>query len=171
MYRLFISVVCTVALFASGELSNRRAPGFALMDVHQTYHDPQDYRGKVLIVEFMQTGCPHCQKFSTILEQAKAMPKYKDKLAALYIVTQPDTFQNVQEFISKFKITSPVLFDSGQVMASYLKITPQNPTVHFPHAFIVDQNGIIKNDFEFTNGTEGFFEGKGLFTELDKLIK
>jgi thiol-disulfide isomerase/thioredoxin len=168
--RWFITLVLSASvLFAAGELSNRRAPGFALMDVHQNYHDPQDYRGKTLVVEFMQTGCVHCQKFSTILEQAKA--KYGDKLAVLYVVTAPDSFQMVQDYISKFKITSPVLFDSGQVMASYLKITPQNPTVEFPHAFLVDGNGWIKNDFKYGTATEGFFEGKGLFTELDKMIK
>ena len=149
---LLLFVLCASALLGSGELSN-----------------PQDYRGKILIVEFMQTGCPHCQKFSTILEQAKA--KYKDKFAVLYIVTQPDTFQNVQEYIKKFNITSPILFDSGQVMASYLKITPQNATVHFPHAFLIDGNGIIKSDFEYSDETDSFFEGKGLYTELDRMIK
>jgi peroxiredoxin len=168
--RWLLTLVLSVsALFAAGELSNRRAPGFALMDVHQTYHDPQDYRGKVLIVEFMQTGCAHCQKFSTILEQAKA--RYKDKLEVLYIVTAPDTYQMVQDYTSKFKITSPILFDSGQVMASYLKITPQNPTVRFPHAFLIDGNGWIKNDFEYSAATDNFFEGKGLSAELEKMIK
>lgn len=168
--RWLLTLVLSVsALFAAGELSNRRAPGFALMDVHQTYHDPQDYRGKVLIVEFMQTGCPHCQKFSTILEQAKA--KYKDKLAVLYVVTAPDSYQMVQDYISKYKITSPILFDSGQVMASYLKITPQNPTVRFPHAFLIDGNGWIKNDFEYSAATDNFFVGNGLSAELEKMIK
>jgi peroxiredoxin len=162
-------ILSASALFAAGELSNRRAPGFALMDIHQSYHDPQDYRGKVLVVEFMQTGCTHCQKFSTTLEQAKA--KYGDKLAVIYVVTAPDSLQMVQDYISRFKITSPVVFDSGQVMASYLKITPRNPTVHFPHAFLIDGNGWIKNDFEYNAGTDNFFEGKGLFTELDKMIK
>ena len=36
-----------------------------------------------------------------------------------------------------------MVFDSGQVMMSYLKVTPANPTVHFPHLFLIDKTGWI----------------------------
>jgi hypothetical protein len=45
-------------LFGAGEYSNRRAPGFSPADSHFEQHDTQDYRGKVPIVDFMQTKCP-----------------------------------------------------------------------------------------------------------------
>jgi peroxiredoxin len=167
--RIFvITLLSLTALFAAGEFSNRRAPGFSLPDMRGIQHDPQDYRGKVVIVDFMQTTCPHCQKLSEILEQAKA--KYKDKIEVLSIVTMPDTFANVQKYISERKITSPILFDSGQVMASYLKITPQNPSVSFPHLFLIDTKGIIKNDFAYNSATAPVFEGEALFPEIDKLL-
>lgn len=163
-----VASLCLTALFAAGEFSNRRAPGFSLPDGRGIQHDPQDYRGKVVIVEFMQTNCPHCQKFSGILEKAKA--KYQDKIMVLSVVTAPDTFQNVQKYITDFKITSPILFDSGQVMASYLKITPQNPSVSFPHVFVVDSKGMIRNDFGYNPSTTAVFEGDGIFPEIDKLL-
>ena len=46
--------VCMPA-FAAGALSNRRAPGFSLPDSTMKQHDPLDYRGKILLLEFMQT--------------------------------------------------------------------------------------------------------------------
>src|SRR5260221_9659663 len=95
------------AVFGSGELSNRRAPGFSLPDKNMTQHDPQDYLGKAVLVEFMQTNCPHCIKFSGILEQAKA--KYKDQIEVMSIVTMPDTMQQVQTYIQNHSITSPIL--------------------------------------------------------------
>jgi peroxiredoxin len=156
------------ALFAAGEYSNRRAPGFSLPDMRGIQHDPQDYRGKVVIVEFMQTACPHCIKFSEILEQAKA--KYKDKIEILSVVTMPDTAQNVQKYIADHKITSPILFDSGQVMASYLKITPQNPSVSFPHVFFLDGKGMIRNDYGYDKESAPVFEGTALFLEIEKLL-
>lgn len=131
-------------------------------------HDPQDYRGKVVIVEFMQTTCPHCARFTDILEQAKA--KYKDKIQVLYLVTAPDTLQTVQKYIADHKVTSPILFDSGQVMASYLKITPQNPSITFPHVFFIDGNGVIKDDFGYGSSTLGMFEGTQINAEVDKLL-
>ena len=38
------------SLLAAGEYSNRRAPGFSLTDSHFRQHDPQDYRGKTLML-------------------------------------------------------------------------------------------------------------------------
>ena len=46
---------------------SRRAPGFSLPDVNTEQHDLADYRGKVVILEFMQTTCPHCAAFTEVL--------------------------------------------------------------------------------------------------------
>ena len=160
-------LIGSMTLFAAGEYSNRRAPGFSLADSHFQQHDPQDYRGKVLIIDFMQTTCPICTKLADALVQVKA--KYGDKLAIVSIMTLPDNYQTVDKFAAEHKIPWPMLFDSGQVMMSYLKVTPANPQVHFPHLFIVDGNGTIKNDFE---GTEDkALTIVGLSAEIDKLMK
>src|SRR5262245_3995232 len=115
---LLLSAACALG---AGELSNRRAPGFALPESATKMHDPQDYRGKVLIIDFMQVGCPHCAKFSGILEQAKA--KYGAKIAILSIVNPPSDQKGVASFIAQNKVTTPILFDCGQVAYSYLRPT------------------------------------------------
>jgi peroxiredoxin len=156
-------LIACFSLFAAGEYSNRRAPGFSLADSHFQQHDPQDYRGKVLIVDFMQTTCPVCLHLAETLLQVKA--KYGDKLGILSIMTLPDNFEKVDKFATEHKIPWPMLFDSGQVMMSYLKVTPANPKVNFPHLFIVDGSGTIKYDFE---GSE---EAPVIETQIDKLLK
>ncbi len=168
--RFWTTLLLTVLpLYATGELSNRRAPGFSLPGSDSQQHDPQDFRGKVLIVETMQTTCAHCQQFSGILEQA--LTKYGDRIAVLSIVTMPDTMNKVQQYMSDHKVHVPILFDCGQVMASYLKITPANPTIHFPHVFLIDGEGMIRNDFGYEAGNEKMFESKALFAEIEKLLK
>jgi peroxiredoxin len=156
-------LVASVTLFAAGEYSNRRAPGFSLADSHFQQHDPQDYKGKVVIVEFMQTTCSICMKLADTLLQVKA--KYGDKVAILSITTLPDNFEKADKFATDHKIPWPVLFDSGQVMMSYLKVTPANPQIHFPHMFIIDGNGTIKYDFE------GGEDLSTINAEVDKLLK
>ena len=52
-------------------LSGRRAPGFSLPDRNLNRHDLQDYRGKLVLLEFMQARCPRCEKFAQILERAQ----------------------------------------------------------------------------------------------------
>jgi peroxiredoxin len=164
---LFLPALFAAVLFG-GDLSNRRAPGFSLPDTRQTQHDTQDYRGKVLVIDIMSTTCPHCRKFSGILEEAKT--RYKDRIAVLSIVTQPDNLKSVQDYITANKITAPVLFDCGQVMAAYLKITPDRPTVNFPHVFLINKDGIIKEDYAYGPSTLEIFEGKGLFPALDRVL-
>jgi peroxiredoxin len=160
---LLLSSVCALA---AGELSGRRAPGFALPESPGTLRDPQDYRGKILIVDFMQVSCEHCIAFSAILEQARA--KYGDKIAILSIVNPPSDAKGVADYITQHKIKSPILFDCGQVAYSYLK--PTSPTITIPHVFLIDAEGMIRNDFAFGNDTLYIFQGKGLFAEIDKLL-
>ena len=84
-----------------GELSDRRAPGFALPDpAYERYYDLQDYAGKVVIIDIMSTRCPHCLLASTTLEQVKA--RYGDKVAILEVVLPPD---NQDTIASSFRPT------------------------------------------------------------------
>lgn len=157
-----ISIGC-LSLFAANEYSNRRAPGFSLMDSHFQQHDPQDYRGKVVLVDFMQTTCPVCIHLVGELERVKA--KYGDKIAILSIMTLPDNFEKADKFAADHKVTWPMLFDSGQVMMSYLKMTPSNPKVNFPHLFVIDATGMIRFD------TEGDEDAAGIEAQIDKVMK
>ena len=155
-------------LFAAGELSHRRAPGFSLFDAAMQQHDLYDYRGKYVVIEFMQTACPHCVKFGEVIEQM--LTKRRDKVAALSITVPPDTLDTVRNYIKQRNITIPVLFDCGQVTASYLKQGPSSPRVFLPHAFLVDPAGMIVNDWTYGTGHDDIFEGDALSKELDRLL-
>ena len=157
----------TATLFAAGEYSNRRAPGFSLADSHFQQHDPQDYRGKVLLVDIMSTGCATCTRLVDVLVGVKA--KYGDKLAIISVVTAPDNFQTADAFVAQHKVTWPLVFDMGQMIASYLKVTPSNPKIEFPHLFVIDGNGWIRNDFG-TADDKSLTLG-GISAEIDKLLK
>jgi peroxiredoxin len=160
-----ILLISAVAVFAAGEYSNRRAPGFSLSDSHFQQHDTQDYRGKVLLVDFIQTTCGICQHLTDILLQVKT--NYGDKIGIMSIMTLPDNFGTVEKFATERKIPWPMLFDSGQVMMSYLKVTPANPKVEFPHLFIIDKVGTIRSDY---NGNDDFSLAN-ISAVIDKLMK
>src|SRR6202158_1725811 len=93
----FLALLVAGSLLGSGELSNRRAPGFALPDPeYKHYYDLQDYRGKVVLIDIMSTRCPHCQLLTTTLEQVKA--RYGDKVAILEVVLPPDNQDSVSKY-------------------------------------------------------------------------
>ncbi len=164
-----IFLLSAAPIFAGGALSGRRAPGFSLPDVQQfQQHDPQDYRGKILLVDLMQTNCPHCARFSEILEEV--VKKYAGKVAVLALVNPPDTPAMVTNYIAAHKVTVPILFDCGQAAGSYLKATPQNQSFTLPHVFLIDQQGMIRNDFEYGPADRDIFEGRALFNEIDRML-
>jgi len=150
----------------AGELSGRRAPGFALPDRHMQFYDLADYRGRVVLLDIMLTTCPNCAKLAETLEKLKA--SYGDRIAVLSVVNPPDNVQTVAAFIERHKITSPILFDCGQMAGSYLKPDPKNPRIHVPHLFVIDQEGMIRHHFGHTE--TAIFEGKGLREILDGLL-
>ena len=165
----FCLVFCVASLLvAAGGLSNRRAPGFSLQDSKGQQHDLYDYRGKIVLIEIMQTACPHCRAFSKILDQVKA--RYGDRVVSLSVVNPPDTPATVARYLAELKPSTPLLFDCGQMAISYFKATPENPAVDLPHLFIVDATGWIVNDYEYGPLTKGIFEGQALFPELDRLL-
>jgi thiol-disulfide isomerase/thioredoxin len=157
------SLISTSTLFAAD--ASRRAPGFSLPDVQTEQHDLADYRGKVVILEFMQTTCPHCAAFTEVLSQVQQ--KYGDRVAIISVVNPPDDQPRVRPYIAAHRITWPVVFDCGQVAYSYLRA----PSFDIPHVFLIDTNGEIREDFGYTPATRDIFEGKGIFSHLDALLK
>jgi peroxiredoxin len=166
-----IAVFLVAALcFGANALSNRRAPGFSLPDSTFKRYDLQDFRGKWILLEFMLTNCPHCKALSHTLEDVKR--KYPDRVAILAVViAPPETQETVQQYMADNKITAPILFDQGQMAASYFQATPSQPSFDTPHLFVIDPEGRIVRDYGHSEETHDILEGAGLVKELDALFK
>ena len=162
MKKLLITLLCAGALFAADV--DRRAPGFSLVDAKGAEHDLADYRGKLVLLVFFQTTCPHCAAFAELLQQTQE--KYGSRIAVLGVVNPPDDGEKVLSFIAGHRIKYPVLFDSGQVAYSYVL----TPTINFPHLYMIDGSGIIRRDFEYGPLALEVFEGDRLAAEINRLL-
>ncbi len=162
MMKIVATLLCGVALFAASPL--RRAPGFCLIDTSGEWKDVADYRGKIVLVEFMKTDCPHCASFSTVLNGLKL--KYADKLAVIAIANPPDNPQTMSQFVNGHKLAYPLLFDQGQVAASYVR----SQSIDLPAVYLIDANGMIRNQWQYGVLTKDIFEGSGLTREIDKVL-
>ena len=163
-------VAClAVSAAADNELSGRRAPGFSLPDADFNRYDLQDYHGsKWVVIEFMNTACPFCRDLSKSIEEIKL--KYDRKVQFLAVVLPPDTTATVAKYIAELNLTYPLLFDQGQMAASYFNASPKNPRFHTPHVFIIDPGGMIVRDFGHSEENHGLLEPVGLSKLLDDLI-
>lgn len=169
MRAFWLPALCVSACFAAGELSNRRAPGFALPDAtYSHFYDLQDYRGKVVLIDIMQTTCPHCQLLSTTLEGVKT--KFGDRVQILSVVLPPDNADTIRKYIATHKVTVPVLCDMGQMTISYFNAKPGQTHIEVPHLFLIDKQGTIRNDWGYGEQTRPIFEGPGLYPEVEKLL-
>lgn len=163
---LFMFAAVMAGSLWAGELSGRRAPGFSLPDLSMRQHDLADYRGKVIIVNFMRTDCTHCNAFARALAEVEA--KHKDGLQLLQVVNPPaDTSTTVQDFLIRNLISQLFLFDSGQVATAYLKLSPENPSFDVPHFFVIDKEGMIQEDYGYNPLSRGIFEAE----VLEKIVK
>ena len=161
----FSAVLLSAALILTGQsLSGRRAPSFSLPDSKLQAHDILDSRGHWLLLDFMKTDCPHCKELSKKLEGIKG--KYGAKVEVFgIVVTPPENQGTVAKYIAEVKMTSPILFDYGQVAVNYFKATPQNQSFDTPHLFAIDPNGMIARDW----GMAGV-EAPGFLAELEQLL-
>jgi thiol-disulfide isomerase/thioredoxin len=161
---LFCAGLALTALVAQQAL--RRAPGFALPDgVTGQIRDLYDYRGKTVVLEFMKTTCPHCAAFADIISEVNQ--KYAGRVQVISVVnTGDDNPTSVKQYVTGHKVSYPVLFDMGQMEYSYI----QKPSVDLPHVYVIDANGYIHADYGYSLTTRDIFEGKGLFTEIDRTL-
>jgi thiol-disulfide isomerase/thioredoxin len=165
MKRILTLLFCAgMALMAQQAL--RRAPGFALPDgITGQIRDLYDYRGKVVVLEFMNTTCPHCAAFADILAQVQ--PKYGDRVQVISVVNIPaDNPTTVKQYVTGHKVGYPILLDMGQMEYSYVV----KPNVDLPHLYVIDANGYIRSEYGYSITTRDIFEGHGLFTEIDRVL-
>lgn len=160
---LFLTAACVLSAQPP-----RRAPGFSLPDLKLQQHDLMDNRGQIVFVDFIQTACPACLQLSAALEEVKA--KFGDKVAVITIVNPPDNQATVARYVANNHVTSSVLFDCGQVTASYVKILPDNPVVHFPQLFIVDREGLIRAQAA-ADSNPAEMESKALIAQVEQLLQ
>ena len=161
--RTILAILLSAATLVAAD-PPRRAPGFAITDRDMKVHDLYDYRGKPVILEFMQTSCPHCAAFSEVLNRVK--DKFGDKVTILAVANPPDNYNTVGQFIAAHKIGYPILFDMGQVAYSYVL----KPSFDLPQVYLIDAQGMIVSTYAYGPMTREVFEGDALIGEVERML-
>ena len=128
-------------------------------------------RGKVVLLKFFLTECPHCQRTTSHI-----IPIYREwksrGLEVLGVAINPDARERLPEFAARFNVSYPLaLGDSGMVRTfGDLSVVKQ---FFVPYIFIIDRKGNIR--YEHPGGDSSFYdpqkEEANLRAELDALLK
>jgi cytochrome c biogenesis protein CcmG, thiol:disulfide interchange protein DsbE len=114
------------------------APVFALKDLKGKTVRLEDYKGKIVLINFWATWCAPCQ--SEMPELVKLQKKYRAKgLQILGVTYEPEKLRAVNRVALKFKINYPLLFGSEELSKQY-KIEEVLPVT-----ILVDREGKIQS--------------------------
>jgi hypothetical protein len=97
----------------------------------------EDCRGRVTVMAFIVTSCPHCQAFSKVLE---------DLTHTKHVCAREAAFNedaDITAFARDFRITFPVLKIERGVMNDFMGI-PRGSRVGTPQIAVIDRAGMIQ---------------------------
>ncbi len=131
------------------------APNFTLKDASGKEHSLADYKGKVVVLEWMNEGCPVCRGVmenglvaSMVADSKKADP---DVVFLFINSTAKDASkpEKSAKYLERHKIDGTPLIDGdGTVGHLYGAKTT-------PHCFVIDANGTLAYAGAFDNEKEG----------------
>jgi thiol-disulfide isomerase/thioredoxin len=86
-------------------------PAFSLPDLEGKIHDPKEWKGQVVLIDFWATWCVSCRETIPVLQRLKA--KYGDKgLVVAGITVDKGPKQKVAKFVRKMKMDYQILWDA-----------------------------------------------------------
>ncbi len=112
------------------------APNFTVTDATRTVR-LQDYRGKVVLVNFWATWCPPCiEELPSLEALQQQMPDLV--VLAVSIDEDPDAYRR---FLAEHQVTLLTVNDPEQ------RVNTLYGTHLFPESYAVDRNGFIRRKF------------------------
>ena len=139
----------TTALLAASVVSlwsaeiPRPAPDFAVLLPEGGQIQLSQYRGKVVVLEFLITTCPHCQHAAQLL--TKMQQEYGPKgFQAIGCSFDPMPRLVVPDFVKEFELKHPIGYSFQQQVYEFLQVD-EGYAVHVPQLVFIDRKGVIRN--------------------------
>ncbi|HET9496180.1 MAG TPA: peroxiredoxin family protein [Chloroflexia bacterium] len=120
------------------------APDFTLQDPEGNSYTLSAQKGKVVLLEFMATWCPHCQNEAPMYD--RLLQKYKDRGVEIWGInatprnrtqTGAATVDDLKWFRETYNTQVPLLFDKTLGSANAYGITG------YPQVYLIDKQGNV----------------------------
>lgn len=132
----------------------RPAPEFAMSMEDGSKVSLKQYRGKVVLMAYVLTTCPHCQKATGSFKQLQA-ELGPQGLQVLEAAVEDDAKDHLANFKARFQQNFPVGWSDRPNVAPVLQPDPKKLTM-MPQVVLIDRKGRIQAQF---GGDDKIFEG------------
>lgn len=112
------------------------APDFLLMDLSGEERQLSDYKGKGVFLNFWGTWCEPCKEEMPHME--KMSQEYKEKGVEILAVNVGESDFQVRTFMEQYKLTFPIVIDSGKEVQKAYGINP------LPTTFMINPEGKVE---------------------------
>ncbi len=140
-------------------LKNKPAPQFAAEDMQGEKHSLEDYRGRVVLLNFWATWCSPCRREMPAL--IKLHERYRDKGVVLLAISVDESKAAIKAFTRKLPLPFPVISDPEENISSLYKVFA------YPTSFLIGKNGRIE---EIITGERDWLAPE-FTSRLEKLMK
>ncbi|MBI5281375.1 MAG: redoxin domain-containing protein [Candidatus Solibacter usitatus] len=115
-------------------------------------------RGKVVVLEFLLTNCPHCQACASAMQKvyAEMNGAFQPVGAAIDPNNMLDARMKIPQFIYSQGLKFPVGWTNRDMAYQWLEADPSAGPVYFPQLVIIDKQGIIREYHPATD--EAYFK-------------
>ncbi|NLW23087.1 MAG: TlpA family protein disulfide reductase [Tissierellia bacterium] len=115
----------------------KEAPNFTLTNLEGEEVSLEDFRGKIVLLNFWATWCVYCDAEMPDLQK---LHEENEDLVVLAVDVQ-ESKEEVEEYIKKGGYDFPVVLDTkGEVAKTYL-------VTSFPRTYFIDKDGILLGAF------------------------
>ncbi|MCS7098156.1 MAG: TlpA family protein disulfide reductase [Candidatus Methanomethyliaceae archaeon] len=158
---LFPSMITIFIIIVTGWyiLSSSKASDFQLVDINGNYFRLSNFKGKIVILEFMATQCVLCrQQIPYLIE---VWEKYRDSIAIISISVDPlrDSDDVLRDFIKRYPNATWIWARDTVNLTIAYKVTA------IPKIVIIDKEGNIR--FEHLGITSSTI----IIQEINKLLR
>ncbi len=138
------------------EAIGQPAPSFQLKDLDGNMVSLEDFKGKIVMLDFWATWCGPCRM--TMPELEKLQQEHPDDFVLLAINVGDDE-EEVKPYVQSRRIQTRVLLDSDR------SVGQTYGTSSIPVQFIIDKDGILRH--RQVGAYQGWLED--LWAEIEKL--
>ena len=168
--RLTAALVLVSALAAATAASaqtnvGRRSPQYSAQTPDGKTLSLASYQGRVVLLAFINTECPHCQKISAMMARLQAS-RGNDEVQPMAVAINANAGKLIPFFIERTGISFPVALDTQSNVRKYLGI-PNTGVVMPPVLVVIDPQGTIKAEYGGDDPT--IDDERGMAALIEKL--